>query len=141
MERSAPILDAERERALLENVVERGKAHQLGPEITRAFFAAQMEAAKIVQEHDFERWRAAKQPPFHDVPDLSTLRQQIDTRNGELLAALHDARPFLEQKDGEKLLEERAADRFADVPAAAREAALRPLRMPWDRAGQAPASP
>src|SRR5579859_2948444 len=123
----APIFDPDRERALLEDVVERGKTHKLDDEVTRTFFAAQMEAAKIVQEEDFQRWRAEKHPPFRDVPDLPALRQQIDALNGEILEALATARPYLaSHRDNQ--LEARAVELFAGVPDSAGQAALRPLR-------------
>ena len=124
----SPILDPERERALLEDVVERGKAYRLDAEVTRVFFAAQMEAAKLVQEEDFRRWRGVGQPPFADVPDLPALRRRIDVLNGEVLAALAAAQPALDGKEGQRELDRLAADRFADIAEPVREAALRPLR-------------
>lgn len=125
----ARIFDPERERALLEDVVNRGRTQQLDPEVTRAFFAAQMEAAKIIQEEDFQRWRADSHPPFEDVSDLAMLRKQIDTLNGTLLVALAEAWPLIGTPDGQRLLEAREAELFADLSAEARAAALRPLRQ------------
>ena len=87
-----------------------------------------MEAAKLVQEDDFRRWRAENRRPFEIVQDLPTLRKRIDGVNLDLLAALAGARPFINREDGQKYLEARSADVFADVPDAARAAALRPLR-------------
>jgi chorismate mutase len=124
----APIFDPERERALLASVVERGREHQLDAEETRAFFAAQMEAAKFVQEDDFRAWHAENRPPFEIVHDLPTLRKRIDGVNLDLLAALARARPFINSVDAQKYLDARSADVFADVPDTARAAALRPLR-------------
>src|SRR5262249_2455418 len=54
----APIEDSEREKALLEDVAERGRRLGLDPADTREFFAAQIEAAKLVQRADFRRWEA-----------------------------------------------------------------------------------
>src|SRR5258706_226968 len=41
-----PITDPERERELLQSVVERGRGKGLDPDLVRPFFAAQMEAAR-----------------------------------------------------------------------------------------------
>lgn len=126
--KQSPIHDPDREQALLKDVVERGRAHGLNAEVTRDFFAAQIEAAKLVQEDDFAQWRAAKQPPFPDVPDLPSLRKQLDTLSGELLAALVQAHPFLSAVAGQRRLEDQAAQLFGDFKGAVRDAALRPLR-------------
>jgi chorismate mutase-like protein len=124
----APILDPEREKALLQDVVARGQSYHLDAEVTRAFFSAQMEAAKLIQEEDFQRWRMARQPPFADLPDLATLRQQIDVLNRELLAALAPVRLLLDTTEGQKRLDGRVTVLFADYPVPVRDTALRPLR-------------
>jgi chorismate mutase len=85
---SQPVSDPKREQELLEKVVERGRSRGLDPELVRAFFAAQMEAARAIQQADFERWKAQNQQPFSDVISLSVLRKQIDTLNEELIEAL-----------------------------------------------------
>ncbi len=121
----APVHDPQREEVLLRDVVERGRAHHLDAEVTRAFFSAQMEAAKLVQEEDFRRWRAAQQAPFPPVPELAILRQRIDALNGELLEALAHTRPFLDTADGQRRLEDRVPIVFADYPVSVRDAALR----------------
>lgn len=125
-----PIHDPERERALLENVVNRGRVHGLDADAVRPFFAAQMDAAKLIQEDDFRRWQAEEHSPFADVPDLSTLRQQIDALNVDLLKALAEASPFLNTAAGQTYLNSRATNLFGDLSAGIRETALRPLRRP-----------
>ncbi|MBV8077640.1 MAG: chorismate mutase [Planctomycetaceae bacterium] len=50
-----PITDPQRERELLQSVVERGRLKGLDPELVRSFFAAQLAAARLVQQADFER--------------------------------------------------------------------------------------
>jgi chorismate mutase len=125
-----PIQDVEREQALLKAVVERGQLRQLDADFTKAFFAAQIEAARLTQEADFQRWQIEKQGPFADVPDLMKLRQQIDQLNEDLLAALADARSFLETAEGQEDLDALVAEVFADVAAPVRDAAVRPLRRP-----------
>jgi chorismate mutase len=87
-----PVGDPERERALLSELAEKGQEHGLDSPSTRAFFAAQIAAARRVQEADFARWRAEGQGPFREAPDLAVLRQRIDELNQELLGTLAEAR-------------------------------------------------
>jgi chorismate mutase-like protein len=129
VEHPGPDLGSRRERVLLEDVVERGKTYHLNEDVTRAFFAAQMEAAKLVQEEDFQRWRAEQHPAFADVAELPTLRSQIDTLNREILEALAELQSLLDTTDGQRQLETRAAQLFAHISPPVREAALRPLRQ------------
>ncbi len=83
----SPIEDPAREAALLSDVAERGAKLGLDPERTRAFFAAQIEAAKLVQQSDFRRWKTKE--PEGEAPDLKTvLRPRIDALNRDMLAAL-----------------------------------------------------
>jgi len=85
--------DPERERALLHEMEEKGKEYGLDPQFTRAFFAAQIAAARRVQQADFARWRAEGHSRFDDAPDLAALRQRIDGLNRELLGTLAKVRP------------------------------------------------
>lgn len=122
-----PIRDVEREKALLQDVVERGRAIGLDQEFTRAFFTAQIDAATLIQESDFQQWQDQKQPLFADVTTLPALRQKIDRINSDLLAILPSARSFLQTTKGQEQLAKKFADRFAEFPASVREAAVRPL--------------
>ncbi|MCI0457395.1 MAG: gamma subclass chorismate mutase AroQ [Gemmataceae bacterium] len=90
-----PVRDPEREQALLGEMEEQGREHGLDPPFTRAFFAAQIDAARRLQEADFVRWRAEGHGAFADKPNLPALRQRIDGLNRELLPALAAARPQL----------------------------------------------
>jgi len=90
-----PITDAQRERELLHSVVERGRGKGLDADLVRFFFAAQLEAARLVQQADFDRWKANKQEPFADTKSLVVLRQRIDQLNTELINVLADVRPWL----------------------------------------------
>jgi chorismate mutase len=83
-----PIADPQREREMLEKVVERGRGKGLDPDLVRRFFAAQIEAARIIQQADFEHWLAVKHKPFGNTTSLGELRQQIDSSNDELIEAL-----------------------------------------------------
>jgi chorismate mutase len=87
--KKAPVEDAGREAASLREVANRGKGLGLAPETTREFFAAQIEAAKLIQRADFRRWEADRRGPGGEPPDLvHVLRPRIDALNRELLAAL-----------------------------------------------------
>jgi chorismate mutase-like protein len=86
---SAAIEDLPREQALLESV--RGQALQRGlnADTVTAFFAAQIEASKVVQRELFSTWQAAGQGKFAQVVDLGTqIRPRLDQLNPSLLDAL-----------------------------------------------------
>jgi L-lactate dehydrogenase len=124
-----PITDPERERELLQSVVERGRGKGLDPDLVRAFFAAQMEAARLVQQADFERWKANKQKPFAGTTSLAVLRQQIDQLNRELIDALARDGPWLFERDVQQALPQRAEEILTgDGLAGVRETAIAPLR-------------
>jgi chorismate mutase-like protein len=82
------VADPARETELLERVARQSDAHGLDPAFTRAFFADQIEAAKLVQENAFRRWKEEGHGPFAEVTDLAVLRRRIDTLNEDLLTAL-----------------------------------------------------
>lgn len=94
----SPIEDPVREQALLEDVARRGRDLGLDEAATRAFFTAQIEAAKIVQRADFERWRGGLETAPATAPDLKgVLRPRIDALNRDLLAALAKIRSQVER--------------------------------------------
>jgi chorismate mutase-like protein len=124
-----PVTDAQRERELLHGVVERGRGKGLDPELVRPFFAAQLEAARLVQQADFERWKANKQQPFADAKSLAVLRQRIDQLNGELIDALAELRPWLWGLAVQQALPQRAEEILTGNDlAGVRETAIAPLR-------------
>lgn len=90
-----PVGDPNREQAVLQEMEKRSEEYGLAPEFTRAFFAAQIAAARLVQEADHARWRAEERGAFADAPDLTVLRMRIDEINRHLLDALTEARPLL----------------------------------------------
>ncbi len=92
----APAADPARERILLRAVEKEGRALGLEPAFTRAFFEAQIEASKLIQNADFRMWESERRGPFADAPDLRRdLRPRIDALNTELLTSLVKARPRL----------------------------------------------
>jgi chorismate mutase-like protein len=124
-----PVTDAERERELLHSVIERGRGKGLGPELVRSFFSAQMEAARLVQQADFDRWKANKQRPFADAKSLAVLRQRIDQLNSELINALAEVRPWLWGQTVQQALPQRAEEILTgNGLAGVRETAIAPLR-------------
>jgi chorismate mutase-like protein len=121
-----PITDPERERELLQSVVERGRVKGLDADRVRSFFAAQMEAARLVQQADFDRWAAKKQEPFAGTTSLAVLRLQIDNLNRELIDALVEVRPGLTVQQA---LPQRAEEILTgNGMAGVRETAIAPLR-------------
>jgi chorismate mutase len=124
-----PITDPQRERELLQSVGERGRGKGLDPDLVRSFFAAQLEAARLVQQADFDRWKANKKKPFADTKSLAELRQRIDQLNSELIDALAEIRPWLWGQTGQQALPQRAEEILTgDDLAGARETAVAPLR-------------
>ena len=124
-----PITDAQRERELLHSVVERGRGKGLDADLVRSFFAAQMEAARLVQQADFDRWQANKQKPFADTTSLAVLRQRIDHLNRELIDALSELRPRLSGRSVQQALPQRAEEILTGYDlAGVRETAIAPLR-------------
>jgi chorismate mutase len=103
------ILDAQRERELLRSVVEQGRDSGLEPQLVRSFFAAQMEAARLVQQADFERWKTKKEKPTASK-DLAVLRRRIDELNRELIDALAEVGPCLSEQRVQEALPERAEE-------------------------------
>ena len=88
-----PIADPEREAALLADVEEKAAAHQLPEKYAGAFFIAQIDAAKVLQENLLGRWKRENVQPKEAV-DLAELRKRIDALNEELLAALVEYRKY-----------------------------------------------
>lgn len=85
----APVEDLARERALLAGVAEEGRGFGLDPADTTRFFAAQIEASKIIQRSCFREWEAEQRGPFPDAPDLiRELRPKITAVGRDLLIAL-----------------------------------------------------
>ena len=104
------ITDPERERESLRTVVERGSGKGLDPELVRSFFTAQMEAARLVQQVDIDRWKAKKQRSFADTTNLAVLRQRIDDLNRELIDALAELRHWLSEPTVQRELPQRAEE-------------------------------
>jgi chorismate mutase-like protein len=124
-----PITDPQRERESLQSVVERGRLKGLDPDLVRSFFAAQMAAARLVQQADFERWEARQPESFADPTSLAVLRQRIDDLNSELIDALAEVHPWLSGLTVQQALPRRAEEILTENGlAGVRETAIAPLR-------------
>jgi chorismate mutase len=124
-----PIADPQRESELLESVVQIGGKKGLDPNLTRSFFSAQIDAARLIQQLDFDRWNVEKQAPFPDTPSLAALRERIDALNIELIDALTKLNPQLGNPSFQQALQEHAQKILTgEGLVAARETAIAPLR-------------
>jgi chorismate mutase len=133
------IADPARERDLLNHVIASGWEKGLSPKLVHPFFAAQIEAGKLVQQADFEHWRAEKQGKLPEAKDLAAMRGQIDALNNRFIDALAAISPLLSQFTVQETLDRRA-ERIvagAGIDSAVRNAAVAPLKK---RTGNAPGS-
>lgn len=123
-----PIAAPQRERELLDSVVRQGRAKGLDAKFIRSFFAAQMEAARSVEQADFDRWTAGKQTPPGSTTSLGELRRRIDDLNRGLLDVLAELYPALSSDAIQKALLARAeAILTGDDLAPVRKIAIGPL--------------
>lgn len=125
-----PIRDAQRETALLDRLASEAAEHNLPAAEVRRFFAAQMEAARLVQENLFEDWNAGAQGAFTDAQDLrKTLRPRVDQASTELLTAYARLHPHLRQPEVRERLHARADEVLVGegINDTVRNIALQPL--------------
>jgi chorismate mutase len=83
-----PIADAERERRVLDAVGDRAAAMGLDRDEVRRFFAAQIEAGKMLQQANFKDWEEGQHVPFVGVASLAEMREKIDALNEQMLESL-----------------------------------------------------
>ncbi|MFN0198938.1 MAG: gamma subclass chorismate mutase AroQ [Planctomycetaceae bacterium] len=84
-----PIENLERERELLDRLVQQGTAAGLSEEIVARFFQNQFQAAKDVQQQYFTRWEQAGVREFDEVPDLNAdIRPRIDLYSRQMIEEL-----------------------------------------------------
>lgn len=87
--RNLPIEDLAREEQILTELTKKASLQGLNEKWVRAFFQAQIEAAKVIQSKDFELWKQQNKGKFESVLDLKTdLRDYIDSINAELIESL-----------------------------------------------------
>lgn len=120
-----PIADPEREVVLLRRMEDKARLTRVPAAQVRRFFAAQIEAAKAMQENHFARWeKAGNAPPA--LADLNRSRIQIDMLNEELLNLLDD---YSGKRIGNVLLRQKADERLAceGIDDRVRKLAIEPL--------------
>lgn len=124
--RGLPASDTVREESMLRALEAQAQETSLKPTTVRWFFAAQIEAAKLVQENHFRRWKAEGGPDAGHEEDIFKLRKQIDQLNEELIAGLVEFRKHLTTR---KRIEDRAREliRGEGIDDAVRSTAIRPL--------------
>jgi chorismate mutase-like protein len=99
-----PLADNDRETIMLRELTEKGRGRGMEPEFTSEFFAAQIEASRLLQMEDLRRWKAERRGPFVDAPDLKRdLTPKIDALNEKLVATLAKARPILRGREALKV--------------------------------------
>jgi chorismate mutase len=124
-----PLADPDREKAMLRELAEKGRALGLDPAFTSSFFAAQVEASELMQRDDFRRWEAERRGPFTEALDLKRdLRPRIDALNSKLLTTLAKARPVLRSAD-EPIIRRLAVKALEGegITPEVRDSAVRPL--------------
>ncbi|HEX7037512.1 MAG TPA: gamma subclass chorismate mutase AroQ [Pseudomonadales bacterium] len=85
-----PVEDREREAVVLEQAVTDALHFGFTPETSRAFFEAQIEAAKSIQRHWLERWQAGEEPP--QAADLNeAIRPELSRLGSRIIAAAASA--------------------------------------------------
>jgi chorismate mutase len=117
---------------MLRELAEKGRALGLDPAFTSSFFAAQVEASKLMQRDDFRRWEAERRGPFTEALDLKRdLRPRIDALNSKLLTTLAKARPVLRSAD-EPIIRRLAVKALEGegITPEVRDSAVRPLTSP-----------
>ena len=84
-----PIEDAAREKVVLDSAATAALRHGLKPESTRAFFNAQIEAAKTIEHYWFDKYRAGMNPG--PAPDLrKIIRPQLIDLGNRITQTLAD---------------------------------------------------
>lgn len=106
----APVQDAVREAAVLQQVGERARALGLDVASVQAFFEVQMRHGRMAQEQWLATWRAAGrcEPCATPVP-LATVRERIDSANERQLTALYMLAPLREDATAALLAQSRTA--------------------------------
>lgn len=90
-----PVEDRQREREVIAAAVAQAPAYKLSGETVEAFFAAQIEANKMVQYINLSDWALEGKAPDLPRPDLvGQIRPQLDRLQKRLLQQLADFAPY-----------------------------------------------
>lgn len=86
-----PVEDASREDQVIVSAAKAGQSRGLDPRAVSNFFKAQIEANKLVQYSLLSEWRRVGKAPDHRPVDLaSTIRQELDEVDKQLIAELKE---------------------------------------------------
>ncbi len=97
--RAVPVVDAERERQVLDATVAQASELGIDAASARRLFSLQIQLAVRVQESLISSWRSDAAVPAN-APDLAgQLRPQLDRLGSELLRAIYLALPELQRPD------------------------------------------
>jgi len=101
-----PIDDPLRDKQIIDGVTAAATDYGLDPHVASAFFIAQIEASKAVQNALHAEWTTQRHPPFAKVADLGKdIRPVLDRLTPALMRALLEALPVLQRRGGRQLLE------------------------------------
>jgi len=96
--------------------------------VPAAFFATQLEAAKLLQADLFRQWKQSGQGKFAAAADLKTvLRPKIDTVSRALLAQWARTQALLARSEARQILANRSAEILVSVQDQVRLRALSSL--------------
>jgi NAD(P)-dependent dehydrogenase (short-subunit alcohol dehydrogenase family) len=106
------------------------------------FFAAQMQAARFIQQAAFDRWKANQRGPCAGMTSLAVRRQRLYDLNREPIDALAELRPWLSGRNVQQALPQRAEVILTgNGPAGVRETDIAPYgRHLRDRGAERPDS-
>ena len=89
-----PVEDKKREKEVIASVVAQAPSYTLAPAAVEQFFAAQIEANKLVQYTHLSDWQVQGKAPDDPRPDLvKQIRPQLDELQKRLLQQLADFTP------------------------------------------------
>ncbi|WP_426129430.1 chorismate mutase [Pseudomonas sp. DWP1b1] len=89
-----PVEDKKREQEVIASVVAQAPSYTLAPAAVEQFFAAQIEANKLVQYTHLSDWQFQGKAPDDPRPDLvKQIRPQLDELQKRLLQQLADFTP------------------------------------------------
>ncbi|MBS0616497.1 MAG: gamma subclass chorismate mutase AroQ [Verrucomicrobia bacterium] len=92
-----PVEDKGREKELLTQLVAKAALYGINNEWAENFLQSQMDAAKLLQEHDIAQWKKEEASLFSNVPDLKTeIRPRLDVVTEEIFHTLAVLGPHLQ---------------------------------------------
>jgi cyclohexadienyl dehydratase len=127
----APITDARREQAVIQNAIDRGAPLGLAPEGVRQLFELQIQLATALEERLHEQWRKSGFDGSRPILSLERdIRPKLDRITPELLRAIYLAAPALQHGDfGALAAEKLRGEGWTGESRGATLAALKTVRL------------